>query len=174
VLRRCEGLMPQGYYDTQFSAAFGAFLRSRPGLLPPRVKLSMLLGVHLGHRALTYYGRAHNMRRRYRRIYDSAFREVDCLLMPTVPVKAPPFHQPEDAQEALQCTLDRKSVCVITRNAAPFNVTGHTALSVPCGWSDGLPIGMMLAGKHFDDQLVLRVGNAFELARESRTGGTRK
>jgi amidase len=46
-------------------------------------------------------------------------------------------------------------------NTSPFDVTGNPALSVPCGMSDGLPIGMMLVGRHFDDATVLRAGNAY-------------
>ena len=44
----------------------------------------------------------------------------------------------------------------------PFNLTGHPALSVPCGMSDGLPIGMMLVGRTGDDATVLRAGDAFQ------------
>jgi amidase len=47
-------------------------------------------------------------------------------------------------------------------NTAPFDVTGHPGLSVPCGMSDGLPIGLMLIGRHFDDATLLRLGYAYE------------
>jgi amidase len=49
-------------------------------------------------------------------------------------------------------------------DTAVFDATGHPALSVPCGFSDGLPIGMMLVGRHFDDATVLRAGHAFQAA----------
>jgi amidase len=49
-------------------------------------------------------------------------------------------------------------------NTAPFDVSGHPACSVPAGLSDGLPVGMMIIGKHFDDATVLRVAHAFEQA----------
>jgi amidase len=49
-------------------------------------------------------------------------------------------------------------------NTAPIDVTGNPALSVPCGMSDGLPIGMMLVGRHFDDATVLRAGHAYQAA----------
>jgi amidase len=52
-------------------------------------------------------------------------------------------------------------------NTAPFDVTGNPALSVPCGMSDGRPIGMMIVGRHFDDATVLRAGHAYQ-----RAGGT--
>jgi amidase len=47
-------------------------------------------------------------------------------------------------------------------NTAPFDVTGHPALSVPCGTSDGLPVGLMLVGERFDDDTVLHAGHTFE------------
>ena len=50
-------------------------------------------------------------------------------------------------------------------NTAPFDVTGHPALSVPCAVSEGRPVGLMLVGRRFDDATVLRVGHAYEQAR---------
>ncbi len=47
-------------------------------------------------------------------------------------------------------------------NTCPFDVTGHPALTVPCGTSSGLPVGMMLIGRHWEDGTVLRAGHAFE------------
>jgi amidase len=47
-------------------------------------------------------------------------------------------------------------------NTAPFNATHHPALSLPCGETDGLPIGLMLVGRHFDEATVLRAGHACE------------
>ena len=48
------------------------------------------------------------------------------------------------------------------RNTATFDVSGHPALNVPCGMPNGLPIGMMLIGKHYDEATVLRAAKAFE------------
>jgi len=50
----------------------------------------------------------------------------------------------------------------MTKNTAPFNVTGHPALSVNAGFSQNLPIGCMFVGRNFDDITVLQVGYAFE------------
>ena len=47
-------------------------------------------------------------------------------------------------------------------NTAPFDVTGHPAMSVPCALSNGLPVGMMLVGRRFDEATVLRAAHAFE------------
>ena len=48
------------------------------------------------------------------------------------------------------------------RNTAPFDVTGHPAMNVPCGMTDGLPIGMMLVGGHWDESTIYRAAHAFE------------
>ena len=47
-------------------------------------------------------------------------------------------------------------------NTAPFDVTGHPAMTLPCGLSDGLPIGVMLIGKHFDEETIYAAAAAFE------------
>jgi amidase len=51
-----------------------------------------------------------------------------------------------------------------TTNTMPFNVTGHPAVSVPCGFVDGLPTGLMLVGRPFEEATVLRAARAFEAA----------
>jgi amidase len=50
-----------------------------------------------------------------------------------------------------------------TRNTMPFDMTGHPAISVPCGRNEtGLPVGLMLVGSHFDEEVVLAAADAFE------------
>jgi amidase len=49
-------------------------------------------------------------------------------------------------------------------NTAPFDVTGHPATSVPAGLAGGLPAGLMIVGRHFDDATCLRAAQAFETA----------
>ena len=50
-------------------------------------------------------------------------------------------------------------------NTSPFDVTGHPAITVPCGFSQGLPIGMMLVGRTGEDATVLRAADAYEKSR---------
>jgi amidase len=62
----------------------------------------------------------------------------------------------------------REEVCqrafeMIT-NTAPFDITHHPAMSVPCGMVDGLPVGLMLIGRHFDEMTIYRAAHAFEQA----------
>ena len=54
------------------------------------------------------------------------------------------------------------------RNTAPFNVTGHPALSINAGFSNGLPVGMMIVGRKFDEATVLNVAYAYEKIRDAK------
>ena len=54
-------------------------------------------------------------------------------------------------------------------NTPAFNLTGHPALNVPCAMSDGLPVGMMLIAKHFDEMSIYRAAHAFEQHKDWRT-----
>jgi amidase len=55
-----------------------------------------------------------------------------------------------------------RSALGMLHNTCPYDITGHPAITVPCGESDGLPIGMMLVGKHFDENSILRAAHAYE------------
>ena len=78
------------------------------------------------------------------------------LVLPTTAMKARPIPVDGGIPEILAAALGN------LHNTSPFDVTGNPALSVPCGTSDGLPIGMMLVGRHFDDATVLRAGHAYQ------------
>ena len=79
------------------------------------------------------------------------------LIMPTAPFRATPIPSPD---RSLEETIE--SGLGISNNTAQFDVTGHPAISVPCGMADDLPIGMMITGRHFDDLSVLQVADAVE------------
>lgn len=53
-------------------------------------------------------------------------------------------------------------------NCAPFNVTGHPALSINAGFSEGLPVGMMIVGRKFDERVILDVAYAYEKIRDAK------
>jgi amidase len=74
-------------------------------------------------------------------------------------MKATPLPDPKTSWvESFPRTLE------MTPNTAAFNVTGHPALSIPCALSAGLPVGMMLVGRFFEESTLLRVGHACETA----------
>lgn len=76
--------------------------------------------------------------------------------MPTTPQTA---H--ERIEEPSNLQILERAVNMLS-NTAPFDVTGHPAISVPAGTSDELPVGAMFVGPRFDDATVLRTGHAFE------------
>jgi len=108
-----------------------------------------------------YYAKAQNLIRLLRRAYDNALREVDLLVMPTT---APAGKARPIKQNPTRAQFIEDAFCYHL-NACPFNMTGHPAISVPCGKSDGLPIGMMLIGHRFDEALVLRGAHASQSLR---------
>ena len=105
-----------------------------------------------------YYAKAQNQRRLLRESYDNALRDVDILAMPTTAPKgvALPLIDEPSAEEYIAGAVSHHF------NTCPTNLTGHPALSVPCAKVDGLPVGMMLIGRHWEEATVLRVGHAFE------------
>ena len=104
-----------------------------------------------------YYAKAQNLRRRVRAAYDAALMAHDLLLMPTVPMKATPI----PGKGATPQEITRRS-WEPTRNTCPFNVTGHPAISLPCGMEDGRPVGLMLVGRHYAEETIYRAAAAFE------------
>jgi amidase len=104
-----------------------------------------------------YYGKAQNVRRRLRAAYDAALVAHDLLLLPTTPMKATPIPK----KGATPQEITRRS-WEATGNTCPFNVTGHPAISLPCGMEDGRPIGMMLVGRAYDEATIYRAAAAFE------------
>src|ERR671936_850640 len=106
-----------------------------------------------------YYGKAMNVTRRLTAAYDAALAKHDLLLMPTTPIKATPL-PPPDAQRELYV---ERALNMIS-NTAPFDISHHPAMAVPCGMADGLPVSLMLVGKHFDEPTIYRAAFAFEQA----------
>jgi amidase len=129
------------------------------------VKIALLFGKYtFGRYGGRYYAKAQNLRRRLRAAYDAALASHDLLLMPTTVMKAQPIPGPGAAPEE----ITRRS-WEATRNTCPFNVTGHPAISIPCGMEDERPIGAMLVGRHWDEATIYRAAAAFESSGDWRT-----
>ena len=110
-----------------------------------------------------YYAKAQNLARQLGEEYDKMFGAYDLLLMPTLPVKATPL-PPPDASLALYC----QRAFEMLANTSPFDVTGHPAMSIPCGMSDGLPVGLMLVAARWREATIYRAAAAFEQADDWR------
>ncbi|WHZ12515.1 MAG: amidase [Burkholderiaceae bacterium] len=118
----------------------------------------MLLGYHLDKQYQgRFYAKAQNLRRRLRREYDAALAKFDLLLMPTLPFPTLPI--PCDGASLAEVLQHSWTMLA---NTSPFDLTGHPAISVPCGETDGKPVGLMLVGRHFDEMTVLRAAHAWE------------
>jgi amidase len=149
----------KGLYTVGLLDAHAAW-RERANDLSDSLKISMFLGEYfVRHYRGRYYAKAQNIARRLKAAYDTALETYDLLLMPTLPVKATPI-PPADAPLGLY--LQRAFEMIA--NTAPFDVTGHPAMTVPCGMGNGLPIGAMLVGKHWDEVTIYRAAAAFEEA----------
>ena len=135
-----------------------AMWRGQSNRLADTVKIGMLVGEYMS-RAYggRYYGRAQNLARLLIDSYDQALSRVDILASPTVPFPPPRRPAPDASREEAVNTAFGMTV-----NTAAFNVTGHPSLSMPCGWIDGLPIGLMLTGRRFDERLLYRGAAALE------------
>lgn len=133
--------------------------------MPPTAKFVLLLGQHvLDTYGTRFYGKAMNITRRLRAAYDMALSDVDLLLMPTTPVTAKAFPQADCSMaEFLGHSLEMMGI------AAPFNLTHHPAMSLPCGLLDGLPVGAMLVGRHFEETTIYRAAHAFEQSGDWKT-----
>ena len=148
----------EGYYSTSLLDAYAHGWRSRPDDLSVTVKLVMLLGQYMHHNYHGhYYAKAQNLSRKLRDSYDALFEDVDILALPTLPQQATKLPAPDCSyEEYCDAALN------MLANTAPFDCSGHPAMNVPCGMNNGLPIGMMLVGKRYDDASIIQAAHAFE------------
>ena len=147
----------EGFYNQSLMSTLGMARRTQANDFPPTVKMVLLMGTYMSeHYHSRAYAKAQNMRRSLRASYDRALEQYDVLALPTTPMKANRYEPDQDVAGILS------EGWKMVNNTAPFNMTGHPALSIPCGKSNGLPVGLMLVGRHFDDATLFRVAHAFE------------
>jgi aspartyl-tRNA(Asn)/glutamyl-tRNA(Gln) amidotransferase subunit A len=119
------------------------------------VKRRIMLGTYvLSHGYYdAYYLKAQQVRTLLRRDYDAAFESADVIAMPTTPTTA--FKLGEKTSDPLQMYL----ADIFTVSA---NLAGVPAVSVPCGFASGLPVGLQLTGRMFDETTLLRAADAYQ------------
>lgn len=138
--------------------------RNRADELSDTLKISMLIGqYHLKHTRGRYYAKSQNLSRQLRDEFNKVFASYDLLLTPTTAMKAPPIPS-SDATLEEWCQRAFENIT----NTATFDVTGHPAMSVPCGMSDGLPVGLQIIGRRYDESTIYRAASAFEQAGDWR------
>jgi amidase len=151
----------KGYYSGGLAQFLGEARVRKADEFPLSVKLMIVLGHYMRERHHgRYYARAQNQVRLLEQAYDGAFERFDLLAMPTCAPAGTALPIPADITPAgvLQMAgLHHWNTC-------PLNLTGHPAISIPCGKSDLLPVGMMLVARRFQDDLLLRAARAFEYA----------
>jgi aspartyl-tRNA(Asn)/glutamyl-tRNA(Gln) amidotransferase subunit A len=133
-------------------------LRRHAALYAEDVRRRLAVGAFV---TATDYLKGQRARRLLRDEVDGALTEFDCLLAPTLPVAAPPV-------TAIEVPIGERVESVrtaFTSFTRLFNLTGHPALALPCGFSrDGLPLSLQLVGRAFDEGTILRLGHAYEQA----------
>ena len=146
------------YYPLSMQEAFARGMASRLNDASETVKLVLLLGEYLHrHYHNRYHSKAQNLRVLLRDAYDLALRDVDILAMPTIPFTATLIPEPDCPRDIY---VDR--ALNMQANTCPFDVSGHPAFTIPCGKKDGLPIGLMLVGRHFEESRLIQAAAAFE------------
>jgi amidase len=154
------GMNWPGRYDPELIAHYARGRREHADDLPDTVKATMFAGRYAID---NYHGRHYAMARdlalELTAAYDAALAGVDVLVMPTLPIVATAIPPAGVSREE---SIARSTEMIV--NTAPFDVSGHPATSVPAGLAGGLPAGMMIVGRHFEDSTCLRAAQAFETA----------
>lgn len=144
---------------SESAAVHARLVREQPHALQPTVRARLEVGFHI---PAYEYLQALRLRAQLAEAFGrEVFARVDALATPTIPERPPAYAAAKagSAEEVVQ-RMGRFS-----RLTRPFNTLGLPVLSVPCGFSaNGLPLGLQLAGRPFDEATVLRLGHAYEQA----------
>ncbi|MCW5233179.1 amidase [Verminephrobacter eiseniae] len=154
----------RGLYDVGLMDRHAAW-RTRADALSPSLKVSMFVGEwFIRNHGGRFNAKAQNLSRQLRATYDRSFDAVDLLLMPTLPMIARQIPKPgSPIAEIIARAFE------MLANTASFDATGHPAMSLPCGLLDGLPVGVQLVGKHWDEFTIYRAAASLERAADWRT-----
>ncbi|AZN43193.1 Asp-tRNA(Asn)/Glu-tRNA(Gln) amidotransferase subunit GatA [Paenibacillus albus] len=131
------------------------YRKSRSQGFGSEVKRRIMLGTYALSSGYydAYYLKAQKVRTLIKQDFDNVFKDFDLIIGPTAPTTA--FRIGEQVGDPL--TMYLNDICTI-----PVSLAGVPAISVPCGFADGLPIGLQIIGKAFDERTVLRAAHAYE------------
>ena len=159
-LARYDGVR-YGYRSPNARTLSEMYRRTRDEGFGAEVKRRIMLGTYALSAGYydAYYLKAQKVRTLIAQDFLAAFKEVDSIVTPTTPT--PAFKLGEKSDDPLAMYL--ADIFTVTASLA-----GIPGISIPCGNSkDGLPIGMQILGRHFEEATILRVAHAFEHARAS-------
>jgi aspartyl-tRNA(Asn)/glutamyl-tRNA(Gln) amidotransferase subunit A len=154
-LARFDGVR-YGYRALGARTLSAMYRKSRDEGFGPEVKRRIMLGTYALSSGYydAYYLKAQRVRTLLARDFETAFQKVDAIITPTAPT--PAFKLGEKADDPLSMYL--ADIYTVTADLA-----GVPGISVPCGMTQsGLPIGLQVLGRHFDESTVLRVSSAIE------------
>lgn len=151
------GMNWKGAYDVGL-VDYHAGWRTKADDLSESLKICMMIGQWgIDHYNGRYYAKAQNLARRMKASYDAVFAEYDLLLMPTLPIVASKIPEPgASITEIITRAFE------MIANTSQFDVTGHPSISIPCGLSEGLPVGLMLTGADYSESTIYAAAAAFE------------
>lgn len=131
------------------------YLETRSQGFGPEVKRRIMLGTYALSSGYydAYYLKAQKVRTLIRQDFDKVFEQFDVIVGPTTPTTA--FGIGEKVNDPL--TMYMNDILTI-----PVNLAGLPAISIPCGLAEGMPVGLQIIGKPFDESTVLRVAHAYE------------
>ncbi|MBP5858427.1 amidase [Marivibrio halodurans] len=151
----------KGYQNPRLISAMMRAVKTNAGDFSPTAKLGAVVGHYMReHYHGVFYARAQNLSRKLTSAYDAVLASADLVVMPTTPqtAHAMPAMPEENRGEHIGQALN------MVHNTAAFDLTGHPSISVPVNGVDGLPVGLMLTGRHFEDATVLRAAHAYQRA----------
>jgi aspartyl-tRNA(Asn)/glutamyl-tRNA(Gln) amidotransferase subunit A len=153
-LARFDGVR-YGYRCSDPDDLLDLYERTRGEGFGPEVKRRVMIGTYALSAGYydAYYGRAQRVRTLVRRDFAAAFTEVDLIASPT---------SPSVAFAAGSRTADPLSMYMCDILTIPTNLAGLPAISIPCGLSDGLPVGFQLIGPAFGENRILEAAHALE------------
>ena len=165
-LARYDGIK-YGFRAGEYESLDDMYKKTRSEGFGAEVKRRIMLGTYALSSGYydAYYKKAQQVKATIRRDFDTAFSKYDVILTPTTPNVA--FAIGEKTTDPLQMYLE--DICTVS-----INIAGLPAISLPCGFNkEGMPIGMQLIGKAFDEKTLLKTARAFEKATPFHTASPR-